>query len=136
VAVNGMIMSVYLWHLTVMVAVIGASMAVGGVGLDIAPSSFGWWITRPIWIALLVALMVPVLALVNRFERPVLDNRPAPVAWRPVLAVVGTCGGFALLAKNGIADGNGVHGLIATTPIVAVVVGGVMRLPSLRSPQR
>jgi hypothetical protein len=46
-----------------------------------------------------------------------------------VLAVVGICAGLGLLAAIGIADGEGLNGLVLSLPIIGVVIGGVSRLP-------
>jgi len=61
----------------------------------------------------------------GRFERPRADPRPAPQPWRPVLAVLGVCAGLGLLAALGIADENGLNGLIISLPILGVIAGGV-----------
>ncbi len=129
VAINGTIMSLYLWHLTVMVLVLGASLAIGGIGLGIPAAGGIWWLTRPLWLALLLSLTLPVVAVVARFERPNRDHRPAPEVWQPVLAVVSVCAGLGLLAKHGMADADGVNLLAATLPFFGMVAGGVVRIP-------
>jgi fucose 4-O-acetylase-like acetyltransferase len=129
VAINGAIMSLYLWHLTVMVLVLGVSIALGGMGLSVAVSSGAWWLTRPLWLMVLLSLTMPVLGLVARFERPRRDIRPAPVAWQPVFAVILVCAGLGLLAKNGIVDADGLNGLAATLPFAGMILGRVVRSP-------
>ncbi len=124
VAVNGSIMSLYLWHLTVMVAVLGTSIALGGIGLGVGAGTLGWWLTRPIWLALLLALTLPVLAVVARFERP------QPLAgdrrvWRPVLGILGLCAGLGLLARFGVADADGLNTAALGLTIAGLLVGGV-----------
>jgi hypothetical protein len=125
VAVNGSIMSLYLWHLTVMVLVIGLAMQGGGVGLGIAVDSGVWWATRPLWLLLLAVVTLPVLMVVSRFERPADDTRPAPPAWRPLLTVVGACAGLGILAKNGIVTASGLNLAALLLPIAAVTAGGI-----------
>lgn len=129
VVVSARIMTLYLWHLTAMVIVIGVGLAVDGFGFGIEPLSSVWWLTRPVWF---VVLMVPTLALVvifGRFERPERDERPAPMWWRPVVAVVCICAGLGFLAAIGIADASGLNGLVLSLPIIGVVLGGIARLP-------
>lgn len=135
VAVNAQIMTLYLWHLTAMVILIGASLLAGGVGLGARPLTAEWWLTRPIWFAVLSLLTVALVAIFGRFERPRPDLRPAPPAWRPILAVVGICAGLGLLAATGIADEYGLNGFILTLPILAVIAGGIggARLPGRKS---
>jgi fucose 4-O-acetylase-like acetyltransferase len=129
VGISARIMTLYLWHLTAMVIVIGLSLAVGGLGLGIEPLTVGWWLSRPLWFVVVGAVTVGMVAVFGRFETPVDDPRPAPVWWRPVLAVVGICAGLGLLAAIGIADDEGLNGLVLSLPIIGVVIGGVSRLP-------
>ncbi len=129
VGVNARIMTLYLWHLTAMVIVIGLSLLVGGFGLQIEPLTGMWWLVRPIWFAVLGLTTVALIAIFGRFETPIEDRRPAPASWRPILAVVGICAGLGLLAAIGIADEEGLNGLVLTLPIAGVILGGVSRLP-------
>ncbi|QQQ75595.1 hypothetical protein IOD16_31625 [Saccharothrix sp. 6-C] len=56
-------MTVYLGYLTVLAAVIGV------LGLLDSPAAFDWVATKPRWLAVLVLLLLPVLAVFHRFER-------------------------------------------------------------------
>lgn len=125
VAVNAQIMTLYLWHLTAMVILIGVLLMAGGLGLGVEPLSVAWWLSRPVWFLVLSALTLGLVAVFGRFERPRADLRPAPPAWRPLMAVVGVCAGLGLLAATGIADSEGLNGLILALPIIGVIVGGV-----------
>jgi len=44
VLVNGTIMTVYLWHLTVLALLVGLAFLVGGFGLHFVPGSGQWWL--------------------------------------------------------------------------------------------
>jgi surface polysaccharide O-acyltransferase-like enzyme len=129
VAVNARIMTLYLWHVTAMVAVIGTSLLLGGVGLGVEPLTATWWLTRPFWYAVLAAVTLGLVACFGRFETPGADPRPAPPPWRPLLAVAGACAGLAALAVLGIADQTGLRWGLLLLPVVSVYVGGVARLP-------
>ena len=129
VGVNARIMTLYLWHLTAMVIVIGLSLALGGWGLGIEPLSAEWWLTRPLWFLVVGLVTSGMVALFGRFESPAEDIRPAPASWRPLLAVLGICAGLGLLAAIGIADANGLNGLVLSLPIIGVVVGGISGWP-------
>ncbi len=131
VGVNLQIMTLYLWHLTAMVLVIGISLQLGGFGLGMEPLSAAWWLTRPIWFAVLGVATVGLIAIFGRFERPAPDPRPAPPAWRPVLAVLSICAGLGLLAAIGIADDDGLNGLVLSLPVIGVILGGIVRLPAV-----
>ncbi len=117
-AVNASIMSLYLWHLTAMVAVIGISYSFGGFGLGVTVNTVGWWLTRPLWLLVMITATTPLLIAFGRFERPRSNHRPAPVAWRPVAAVVAMCVGLGLLARFGIADGDGINLVALLLPFV------------------
>ncbi|MDP9494056.1 MAG: acyltransferase, partial [Actinomycetota bacterium] len=130
VGVNLQIMTLYLWHLTGMVLVIGTSLAVGGFGLGIEPLSPAWWLTRPIWFAVLGVVTIGLIAIFGKFERPAPDPRPSPPAWQPILAVISICAGLGLLAAIGIADEDGLNGLVLSLPVIGVLLGGVVRVPA------
>ncbi len=106
VLVNSMIMTIYLWHLTVMIVVIGLLYLAGGIGLVFAPGSGGWWLTRPLWIALLAAVLVPLALLLSPLERILRDpSRAAPPVSRQVPGAAMICLGIALLALFGLGGG-------------------------------
>lgn len=126
VALNGSIMTLYLWHLTAMVAVIGVLLLLGSPGLGLAVGSGIWWLTRPIWLALMTLVVVPFLVAFGRFERPRRDNRPAPPTWKPVAATVAVCAGLGSLASFGIADTEGLNVVALLLPLAGVVAGGVV----------
>jgi hypothetical protein len=136
VGVSTRIMTIYLWHLTAMVVVIGLSLLAGGFGLGIPPLTPAWWLTRPLWFLVLSVVTVGLAAVFGRYESPGEDLRPAPPWWRPLLAVLAICAGLGLLAAIGIADEDGLNGLVLSLPIVGVVLGGVARLPGERGRTR
>ncbi|MEV4517640.1 acyltransferase [Dactylosporangium sp. NPDC049525] len=70
VTANGLSMTTFLWHLTGLFVVSAATLALG-VGQPPAGSA-AWWLSRPVWIAL---LLVPTAALVVLFRRA---DRPRP----------------------------------------------------------
>jgi hypothetical protein len=125
ILINGRIMTLYLWHLTAMVALVGGSLLMNGWGLRTDTNTAAWWLTRPLWMAALVSATLPFLLVFGRYERPNKDLRPPPPAWRPLLAVVATCAGLGLLAKYGIADEDGLNGFALSLPFAAAVAGGI-----------
>ena len=132
VAVSSQIMTLYLWHLTAMIILVGMSLAAGGLGLGVEPLSGLWWATRPVWFAVLTAMTLGLLGVFGRFERPMRDDRPAPAVWRPVLAVAFVCAGLGLLAAVGIADEDGLNGVILSLPVIGILLGGIIRLPNAK----
>lgn len=125
VLVNGMIMTVYLWHLTVMVILVALAYAAGGLGLRIEPASPEWWLTRPVWIAVLYALLLPVaLALAPLERRPRAADAPVPAAARQVGGAVLLCLGVALLALFGFGNAP-VPGLDLAALAMAIAGAGI-----------
>lgn len=61
-------MTVYLWHMTVLVLVV-LGLVLTGVFPAAAVGSWAWWGLRPVWLAALVAVLVPVVMLVLPLER-------------------------------------------------------------------
>lgn len=68
VLINGMIMTIFLWHVTAMI-VITVAARVMEVGLSSLPGTAGWWLTRPLWFAAIAVVLAPLVALFTRFER-------------------------------------------------------------------
>ena len=102
VLINSMIMTLYLWHLTVMVIIVALAYLAGGVGLGLEPGSADWWVTRPIWIAVLYAVLLPVTLLLSPFERRArAADAAVPAAARLVAGAALLCLGVALLARFG-----------------------------------
>jgi hypothetical protein len=125
VVVSSRTMTLYLWHLTAMILVIAFSLGLDGLGLSIEPTSSVWWLTRPLWVIVLVAMTSLLAIIFGRFERPGPDHRRSPAPWRPLLAVAMVCAGLGGLASSGVADGDGMNGLILTLPIAGIVIGGI-----------
>ncbi len=67
IAVNGVIMSLFLWHMTAYLLAILALWPLGfGHEQD---STARWWIERPVWILVPAGILAGILLLVARFER-------------------------------------------------------------------
>ena len=102
VLINSMIMTLYLWHITVMVVVVSLAYLADGFGLGIEPGSLEWWYTRPIWIAVLYALLLPITLLLSPLERRArAADAPVPAAARQVGGALLICLGVAYLARFG-----------------------------------
>lgn len=130
VLMNGMIMTVYLWHLTAFVLVMVAAWLMGGLGLELAPGSGDWWLARPVWFALYVAVLLPLIAVFSPFER-MGSAAGAPTKrvpyWRLVLGIAMICLGLALTAAISIASPEGVTGLriwVVALPFVGAALIG------------
>ena len=102
VLVNGMIMTIFLWHVTALLLVTGLAL-LAGVGLTFIPGTSAWWLTRPPWLAVLALALIPFAALFTRFERIGPAARgAAPPAWRLLLGCGLICFGLATLTLRGL----------------------------------
>lgn len=122
VIVNTMIMTIYLWHMTILLGVLAASYFTGGFGLTMEPGSSQWWWTRPIWLLLLAALLIPlalVLSPLERLARP--QGAPVPPPSRLVGGAIMAGLGITLATLLGF-DGN----LLSptNTGVIALVLAG------------
>jgi hypothetical protein len=117
-------MTLFLWHLTVMVLVIGLAHLLSDVGLNLRPGTWSWWATRPIWLAIYAAGLAIFVPVFGRFEQTARKGAAASVtAWRAVAGALGVCAGVAMLALGGI----GAEGALGLRMVpVALVLGGVV----------
>lgn len=106
VFVNGIVMTVYLWHATVMVFLVGFLEWPGGIGLRLAPGSGGWWATRIPWLLVLLALLAGVVALFGKLEARLRPSVSAPSALRNVVGALAVFIGLVALANGGIGAPN------------------------------
>nr|WP_255356897.1 acyltransferase [Kibdelosporangium sp. MJ126-NF4]CTQ95415.1 putative membrane protein [Kibdelosporangium sp. MJ126-NF4] len=127
-------MSLYLWHMSAMVAVAG----VWTIGLGYStpePGSVLWFAVLPLWIGSAAAVLYGLLRVFGRFEA----QAPGPLALQPptVQVMLGTLGiavGTLGIAATGFAPGDGlVSGGAAVWS--AIVLSGLLavryRLPSV-----
>jgi len=124
VFLNGVVMTIYLWHATAMVLLVGLLEWPGGVGLRLVPNTAIWWATRVPWILVLVAVLALFLALFGRFEA--LRNRersPGPT-WRNLVGAVSVCLGLVSLANGGIGASNALG--IQVAPVLLTLIGAAL----------
>ena len=125
VLVNGMIMTVFLWHLTAAMLVIGIAVRLGDVGLTVDPGSGIWWLLRPLWLSVYVVTLLGFTLVFLRFER---GAKAQPVAaWRQVVGATLICGGLSLLALMGIGgEGRLAQSIwVVLMPFIGAAVAGV-----------
>ncbi len=141
VLMNGMIMTVYLWHLTAFVLVMAVLwVGFGGWGLDAVPGTADWWTSRPLWIGIYVLALLPMIAIFARHERTftaIRGGRTVPKA-RVVLGVFLICAGLAATAAVTIASPDSWSGIrlsvVAAPFIGAALLGfGPAYMPSRKT---
>lgn len=129
VLVNGMIMTIYLWHLTAFVGVMLVAWLLGGIGLHAAPGSSAWWLARPLWFALYIVALTPLIVLFARFERAGSRTGTAEAApiphWRLIAGLLLISAGLAASAVLSIASPLGVTGVrlwIVALPLIGAAL--------------
>jgi hypothetical protein len=108
--------------MTVLLAVIVVSYFMEGVGMTLAPGSSEWWWSRPIWLAILGGLLIPVALLLSpleRVSRP--KGAPSPSTARLVGGAMMAGSGLTLATLLGF-DGNLLS--LTNTGVIALVIGG------------
>ena len=122
VIINTMIMTIYLWHMTILLLVLAGAWMAGGFGMGMAPGSAQWWWTRPIWLGVLTLLLVPCALLLSPLERsgrP--QNAPVPSAQRLVVGATMAGLGISLATLLGF-DGELLS--LTNTGTLALVLAG------------
>lgn len=128
VSLSGVIMTVYLWHLSAMtlVAVVGLNIFDGAV-FSLEPGTTAWWLSRPVWIAVLALVASGLVAVFARYEWRV-SKAPPPRSRRWVtLGVVLTAGSAAGVAAVGITGPDAViHWSIPGAAVVGAAILGAL----------
>ncbi len=130
--INGMIMTVYLWHLTAATLAVGLTLEVGGIGLlEVDPGTGLWWSLRPIWLLAYVAALALFARTFSRLERGASGIIREVAAWRLVAGAVIACGGLAFLALGGVVGSQwfGLRIYVLCLPFLGAVIAGVISLP-------
>ncbi len=135
VLVNSRIMTLYLWHLTVMVLLVALVMPFGGIGLGAVPGDAAWWPIRLVWLGAMFAVLQVFVVLLGRFEQPARRKVVASLAtWRVICGTVLLSLGLALLVTGGI-SAEGPIG-IRLEVVIPAFVGAFLVLPGGPGRQR
>jgi hypothetical protein len=126
-------MTVYLWHLTVLVLVAGG-LTLTGAWWSLDPLSLAWWLARPLWLACLMLCLAPVVVALSPIEHSV----PAPRAPRRgrmaaagmVAAAVAAAGAIAALTLGGVLGMPAIGGAVVLTA-AAVHAGAFAVAPAV-----
>jgi fucose 4-O-acetylase-like acetyltransferase len=125
-------MSVYLWHMTAMVAVIGALYPTG-----IWPATAGvdatWWLQRPLWILACGLTLTALVGVFGRFERAGPPRRRSS-RLRAAAGVAAATAGLAMLTLGGLYHPGGRLGGLPLSEVGLLALGlgllGVLRRDS------
>lgn len=126
IILNQMIMTVYLWHMTALILAVAGAFWLGSFGLKMEPGSGAWWVLRPLWILVFVAILIPFVLVFMRFEgasKVTSDRMPGPLP--ASLGAVMTCGGLTMMAIAGIGADNalGVNWIAFVLVVIGVGLG-------------
>jgi peptidoglycan/LPS O-acetylase OafA/YrhL len=105
VLINSMIMTVYLWHMSVIAGVAALLYYLGGWGFGVEPGSAAWWYTRPVWIGILMIILLPIATVLSVVERASRRPDDPPSAVRQIVGASMLCLGLSLLALFGYRGG-------------------------------
>ena len=133
IVINGMIMTIYLWHLTASMLIVGLALPLGNIGLEAVPGSILWWISRPIWFVFFVLALTLLMTVFGRLEtRPLKVDRTI-ASWRLIFGALTTCGGLALLALNGVVGSHwfGLQLYVLCLPFLGAAIAGVLPMPKI-----
>lgn len=131
IVMNSMIMTTYLWHLTVMVLIAGLAVAVGGIGYTFEPTTVAFWVTRPVMLAIYTAATIPAIMFMGRFERPRSVNDVPGVA-QQLAGSFCVFFGLAVMAKNGLITEAGFNWMAGLLPLVGAGMIGLFQ-PAAKS---
>jgi surface polysaccharide O-acyltransferase-like enzyme len=127
ILINGMIMTIFLWHSTVMMLLVGLAFWQLPSVLAQHPGTLPWWWTRPLWVLAYTVASLPFLLIFARFERPTTETstRPVPVSLQLAGCVI-ACAGLAMLALDGVGGQGwlGLRWIPLLTPLLGAGVAG------------
>ncbi|MEA2023408.1 MAG: acyltransferase [Actinomycetota bacterium] len=76
VGFHAVMMTVYVWHLPTLAIIVLIGYGIG-FGFNFEPLTVAWWLTRPVWVAVLLTGLTGVVAIFGRFE-PRVRTTPSP----------------------------------------------------------
>jgi len=120
VAVNGSIMTVFLWHLTATVLAVGIALPLGFPVA--APGTLRWWLLRPLWLALLTVLLVGLVAAFGVVERRC-RTAAATTATTGAVAAVTAALAMVVLADAGFGAPSALPAAFVLAAVAALVHG-------------
>ena len=132
IMLNGMIMTIFLWHSTVMMLAFGLAILTGGIGLYSAPLTGDWWVSRLVWIGVFSIALIPFVAAFLRFEVSSLAGSKSPSPWRSVSGTGLMAGGLAVLAYGGIGDSNitGINVVAVSLFFAGAYLASIIKFPA------
>jgi hypothetical protein len=128
IMVNASIMTIYVWHMTAMALGIGALLLIRSPLLAISPGGAGWWLSRPIWLAVLAVATVPFIVIWGRRETRTRQGSTVALSTPATLLVtLAVCVMFTSVAAQGLTLERPAWALAAMLPLVPIHVVMIRR---------
>ncbi|MBY8872505.1 acyltransferase [Micromonospora sp. PLK6-60] len=135
IAVNAVVLTVFLWHLTAAILLIGLLDALGVLPTPVVGTA-AWWAWRIPWLLALAVVLSVLVAVFGPIEARSRRSRArdAPsTPWRTVLAVAGYSGVVAGLLINSLTGKSVAEPLGLPAPALVAYLAGAGLLRLLRS---
>ncbi|MFJ4045379.1 acyltransferase [Microbacterium sp. NPDC089987] len=112
--VSARAMTIYLWHMPVLLALAGlCALVAGATGIVLpAPDTTGWWLTRPVWLICALGVTALIALPLARMERVRLTRSSAPAAVTAAGVLLAAAAVVGLL-------------VVGTSPVTAALAVGV-----------
>ncbi len=132
ILVSQRIMSVYLWHLTALLAIVGLALLADGFGIRMTPGIGLWWLTRPLWFVAMILVLLPLVAIFGRFEDGSRQSHTVPPGpARSVIGALCACAGLTFMALDGTYGDNALG--INLIPVALTIAGVALSTISRRA---
>ncbi|MFE6733459.1 acyltransferase [Microbacterium sp. NPDC057650] len=121
-------MTIYLWHMSVLLILAGGSALLASAGmLELpSPASAEWWLGRPVWLALALGITALISLPLSRIEMLRLPRRNVGAAAVGFAAALGTSSIVLLLVR-----GTSTTTVIAALTVLVAALAIVTPVPSL-----
>ena len=125
-SIGSAIITIFLWHMSAMVAAASATH-LAGWWPDVTPTSAGWWALRPLWVLACTVALLPMVLATRRTERVGEPSSAGPVS--TILGAAAAAGGLYVILEAGLYDPQRV--LRAPLAALVLLLGGLLLLGSL-----
>ncbi|PFG30399.1 acyltransferase family protein [Paramicrobacterium agarici] len=124
--INARSMTIYLWHMPVLIALAGIGLvgALSGALPLPEPGTAGWWLSRPFWIGMAFAVTAVVAQSTGRWERRAMPAATASTRRAVLASIAGVLSVIVLL----------VSGITVVTAIASVLLMRVALTASANPP--
>lgn len=126
-------MTVFLWHMTALLAAAALLYPTGVLQAADGRPDATWWAQRPLWLAACAVLLAALVRAMARFEQAGAP-RPRASTTRALAGVAATAAGLTGLVLGGLYDPQGAFGIPAGS--LVLLIGGLAALGVLRRPGR